>query len=753
MFVSLPLSLYKMDNMNPLDTEEKLLQALDQTRGELKLTKEEETRLKGAFKEPEFKKLLGEYMQEISDPKNRQEYEKYINQMEGDNKVPKDMRIVKPKGGFVLKTRKRGPKAKASDAPNEKVFINVCSAEEVQTPSATKKGAGQSWSLPHIIGAPHMVQDKNGVPCTTFEVAFHPETIQRALSSVDFKKMVANVAFEAIKTNYKKFAGGNANLEDKWRILKGVQAFGGAPGMLSLKKTKEEIEKDEKAGKAKTEQENKAPAGPKKPALAKGFMNPKKNKKKKKKKKGNNLVQDITAADGEEFVPTGPVVPKCVIVERGIFDLKDTIHVREQMDLKRPKELVCKISLPKVDSIGSVDLDVDDCFLCLEVQDMYVLERKLPYAVFGDKGSAKWLKSKRQLVVTVPVKPPRRGSAPPEGNVPTEEGGTTTEEDAKIAEVSLDDAPVEEVLAESVPANTPPPAEEATAPASDPPAPPPSSSPPSTPNIPGLSPEMMKKLAEARQAYESWKQKGDDEAEAEEKRVEEAAAKREAEFAKANPEAAEAMKEPEEKFIPCETFSGKKDGFCFKMGDEGLGYYWDAVAKGGRIKSFKASKKKTAAVPVIQKEASSTRAGEYLPLPEYTFRQDKSTLSIIVQVKGIPEEAVRAKYKPDAVYVRFSVEGALFGLKITAPESCEVDVRACRFSANEKNLAIIVGKMAPSKWRLNVEKLETDCPVFAEGGSTEGDATDAQADEEAEEKGKKNSGHKPLANKLFLELD
>ena len=124
---------------------------MDQTKGELKLTEEEETRLKGAFKEPEFKKLLGEYMQEISDPKNRQEYEKYINQMEGDNKVPKDMAIVKPESGFVLKTRKRGPKAKDTDIPDEKVFI-VCSAEQVQKPSSKKKGAGRAGAYRTLLG-------------------------------------------------------------------------------------------------------------------------------------------------------------------------------------------------------------------------------------------------------------------------------------------------------------------------------------------------------------------------------------------------------------------------------------------------------------------------------------------------------------------------------------------------------------------------------------------------------------------------
>ena len=50
--------------------------------------------------------------------------------------------------------------------------------------------------------------------------------------------MVASVAFSAIKSNYKKFAGSDCDLDENYRILRGVKAFGGKPNMLSLKKTK-----------------------------------------------------------------------------------------------------------------------------------------------------------------------------------------------------------------------------------------------------------------------------------------------------------------------------------------------------------------------------------------------------------------------------------------------------------------------------------------------------------------------------------
>ena len=67
-----------------------------------------------------------------------------------------------------------------------------------------------------------------------------------------------------------------------------------------------------------------------------------------------------------------------------MFDLKDTIHTRE-VETKRPKELVCRISLPKINSAAKVDLDVGNRYLSLEVKDVYSLERRLPYEVIGEK--------------------------------------------------------------------------------------------------------------------------------------------------------------------------------------------------------------------------------------------------------------------------------------------------------------------------------------------------------------------------------
>ena len=741
----------------PVDTEEKLLEALEHTKDDLKLTNDEEKRLTKAFKEPEFKKLLGEYMQEISDPKNRAEYEQYIAEQERDKKVPKNMQIIKPKSGFVVKCRKRGPKAADGDRADEKLFINVCSAVEVETPSSSKEKKGMSWSLPHMIGAPHMVQDKSGTPCTTFEVAFNTETLAKC-TNPDFKKMVANVAFDAVKTNYKKYAGGNANLADDWKILKSLKAFGGAPGMMSLKK--------------KVEPEA-APAGSTQP---KTTGNPKK------KKRGGDLkVKPGFLKPKPQKNPDGTEIPKCVIVERGVFDLKDTIRVREA-DAKRPKDLVCKVSLPKVESFGDIELDVDERTLTIDVPKIYSLKKRLPYPVFGDKGSATWMKSKNELVVTIPV-------CPPEKIVPSVFEGDGLGEDSmwgeKEDDCKLDDEVasssghhIEElgfsprIQAEDEAAHEESDAAHAQERAMEPsvvedgtateevaaaPAPPtPAAS--TTPDIPGLSPEMLQKLKEAREAYALWQEKGDSKAaEAEEQRKTKeaeqiAAAKRRA--------VASAVANNQEQYIPAESFEGSKAGYVFKMGEKGLGYYWDIVSNGGQLLAPVSSAKENTMSNVIQKDdiAGSESCFE---MPKYRFRQDKSTMTLLLQVKQIKAGSVVTVYSAQCMHVKFDTDEMTYALKVQAPKHCEIDKRASTFNVSENNMALVVGKTAPGKWTLAVERVPKATTVFLDDAETTAAGGSDDADEDNRPKtvggaarGKgESAGHAPLANKLFLELD
>lgn len=64
---------------------------------DLDITKDEVDRIGKALKDEKFRKMFVEYAEEISDPKNREVYEKEIAQMEADRGM--DVQFIHPKPG------------------------------------------------------------------------------------------------------------------------------------------------------------------------------------------------------------------------------------------------------------------------------------------------------------------------------------------------------------------------------------------------------------------------------------------------------------------------------------------------------------------------------------------------------------------------------------------------------------------------------------------------------------------------------
>lgn len=46
------------------------------------------------MKDPKFGEILGEYMLEVSDPKNKEEHDNYLKQLEKDGELPKHMKLI-----------------------------------------------------------------------------------------------------------------------------------------------------------------------------------------------------------------------------------------------------------------------------------------------------------------------------------------------------------------------------------------------------------------------------------------------------------------------------------------------------------------------------------------------------------------------------------------------------------------------------------------------------------------------------------
>lgn len=65
-------------------------------KGNFDMSKDEFRRIEKAMKAPEFAGMLNDYMLEISDPSNKDEYDEYLKQLQKEGDLPKELKLVKP---------------------------------------------------------------------------------------------------------------------------------------------------------------------------------------------------------------------------------------------------------------------------------------------------------------------------------------------------------------------------------------------------------------------------------------------------------------------------------------------------------------------------------------------------------------------------------------------------------------------------------------------------------------------------------
>ncbi|KAI9100375.1 pre-RNA processing PIH1/Nop17-domain-containing protein [Phlyctochytrium arcticum] len=387
-----------------------------QTNQKLDVTADELKRIEESLKNEQFRNLFVDYMKEISDPENRKIYEAELAQLEAER--GNDVRFIKPEAGYVVKT--------SFTNSGEKVFINVCTSPEVAEAAATPgsstgppavKGKGQHWSIPYSLTAPRQDVDHANKKCTVYDCVFHPDTYALGQRNAAFDRLLVSTAIEGVERQF------NVKLIKKYRIPK--MKFKGTltttvirtptPGFVA-----DPAESSTEFLSAMQAAQKVAPPAtslPPTPQVASST-----NSK-------PPLIQEITPQNSSHSLPTPtspgtqnkkPATPEYSIVHRGIqSDYQRFTSERERQYGARPDALVVKVQLPGVTSAAAVDLDTTTSRFTLSTKPVlptlvhgYLLNVQLPFPVRHEEGSAQFIKSRSELVVTLPVVPAPKAVLP-----------------------------------------------------------------------------------------------------------------------------------------------------------------------------------------------------------------------------------------------------------------------------------------------------------------------------------------------------
>ncbi|EEB12373.1 conserved hypothetical protein [Pediculus humanus corporis] len=335
---------------------------------DLNITKEEVENITQALKKEGFRKLLAEYAEEITDPKNKKQFQEDIIKLEAERGV--DCTFVNPEPGFVIKTSVDG---------NKKAFINISKNKAVGRPDYKRdikdNNRGLNWSIPLCQAPGREDFDKKRNRCVVYDVIFHPDTIHLTEKNPKFKELVIDTALNAVEESFKVHLD-RKNL--KFPKLK----YKGLPNATVIRKKSKCQPKLSEEDKEFFEKIN-CPFKP---------LNEK-----------QPVVRNIESKKSDSSKYT---TPKYVVKHRTGIDLQEfTYDKNAKINCAIPKELIIEINLPMLNSTQNVNLDIMEKSLHLvcEKPSKYKLDIQLPYSVSEETGNAKFDKERKLLIVTLPV--------------------------------------------------------------------------------------------------------------------------------------------------------------------------------------------------------------------------------------------------------------------------------------------------------------------------------------------------------------
>lgn len=182
---------------------------------DIQLTAEEANKFDAAFKSEEFRKLMADYVESLTDPSNREATDEYISHLEANEELPPGKSLIRPSAGFVVKCYIRGKK----DDLSKKIFLNCVYSDSIAQPSQR----GTKWSVPYAIGPLRMEHDKSKALVPTFDICFHPLSLKYAHKQKEFLDMIIGISQSAVVDAYSKNSGEEIEFDCSYKILKNIR--------------------------------------------------------------------------------------------------------------------------------------------------------------------------------------------------------------------------------------------------------------------------------------------------------------------------------------------------------------------------------------------------------------------------------------------------------------------------------------------------------------------------------------------------
>jgi len=483
------------------------------------LTQEDVTKLTRAMKDKQFQSHMDEYCKEISDPAHRKEYLQYLDQLEAKGEMPEGQTLLRTEPGCCVKTT-----IKFKNGQTQKCFVNIVHSEQLEDMSELpdEKG-GKRVHLPYSLSPPRPERDNKDDNCMTCDFAVSTWTFGQAIQRPQILKMLVDTASDGLGSQFLK---GHEEVKKDFKVMRRIRCRG--PGARPLPMSvKAELLKDKGKNKRTAYSvESKSAVTPselremRKEAKEKQLKPPQPTKEDDEEEKPKK-VEDLS-----EPTPGRIRVPKHKLIHSGAYDLTDFMEASNRPTVLAqsvPRVLKLIVELPSVKKSSDVVLEVTTDNICIEVPGKYYLDLPLSYEIDEEKGDAKFDKVAQTLTLNLPVKP-----KPPDPKLLANRGG--------LPSFGEGESDGDGALSEGGQS------EDELPPLEDSPAAPPSQPLATEPKPPAPSQPQQTQ----REVFE--------------------------------PPPRDEDLVPEEElahFIASDSFAGKRQGYVFNMGDEGLGYYRD----------------------------------------------------------------------------------------------------------------------------------------------------------------------------------